>query len=134
MRLRDGTEEHVRYIGIDTPETVHPEKPVEWLGHEATEANRRLLTNGPLMLEFDIQERDQYGQLLAYVWAGEVSVNVELVRMGFAYVSTWPPNMRLAKALVQAQKVARAAEAGLWSERTIEGAGPTPSSSTGGTG
>lgn len=124
---------HNCYIGVDTPETVHPEKPVEWLGHEATEANRRLLANGPLLLEIDTQERDHYGRLLAYVWAGGVSVNVELVRMGFAYVSTWPPNMRLAKVLVEAQKAARAAEAGLWGQWTIEGERPMPPPTTGGT-
>lgn len=130
VRMPNGTEEHVRYIGVDTPETVHPEKPVEWLGREATEANRRLLARGPLLLERDVQERDQYGRLLVYAWVGEVSVNIELVRTGFAYVSTWPPNMRLAKVLVAAQKVARAAEVGLWSSGRTEGEQPASPPST----
>lgn len=117
VRLAGGREERVRYLGIDTPETVHPQKPVEWMGAEATAENRRLLESGPLRLVTDVEKRDRYGRLLAYVWAGPAFVNWELVRNGYAYVSTVPPNVRFAKEFVRAQRAARAAGLGLWGSR-----------------
>ncbi|MBC7293105.1 MAG: thermonuclease family protein, partial [Thermoleophilia bacterium] len=61
VRMPDGHTEKVRYLGVDTPETVHPEKPVEPMGEEAAAFNRALVEAGPLRLELDVQERDQYG-------------------------------------------------------------------------
>ena len=95
--LKNG--ERVRYIGIDTPETVHPTKPVEYYGKEATQANRRLVENKVVRLEFDVQTRDKYGRLLAYVWVvhhgvDSIFVNAELVRQGYAKVSTYPPDRK----------------------------------------
>ncbi|GAB4262533.1 MAG: hypothetical protein Kow00122_18940 [Thermoleophilia bacterium] len=117
VRLAGGRKERVRYLGIDTPETVHPQKPVEWMGAEATAENSRLLGSGPLRLVTDVEKRDRYGRLLAYVWAGPVFVNWELVRNGYAYVSTVPPNVRFVKEFVGAQRAARAAGLGLWGSR-----------------
>jgi len=114
VRMPDGRTEKVRYLGVDTPETVHPEKPVETMGEEAAAFNRALVEAGPLRLELDVQERDQYSRLLAYVWAGDVFVNLELVREGYAYVYTIPPNVRYAKEFVQAQREARKERRGLW--------------------
>jgi micrococcal nuclease len=88
-----GRHERVRYIGIDTSETKHPSQGVEPYGPEATEANRRLVGGQMVRLEFDVQPRDQYGRLLAYVYVGEVMVNAELMRQGYALLSTYPPNV-----------------------------------------
>ena len=110
----EGQTYKVRYIGIDTPETVHPDKGVEWMGPEATEANRRLVEVQVVLLEKDVSETDKYGRLLRYVWVGELMVNAELVRLGFAQVSTYPPDVRYQDTFLQLQREAREAERGLW--------------------
>jgi len=109
IELADG--EHVRYIGIDTPEM----RPVEAWAEAATEANRELVGARMVRLEPDVQERDRYGRLLAYVWAGDMLVNEELLRRGFAQVSTYPPNVRYERRFLAAQREAREAGRGLWS-------------------
>lgn len=63
-----GDQVTVRYIGIDTPETKHPTKPVEHYGKEASEANRKLVDGRTVQLEFDVQQFDKYGRTLAYVY------------------------------------------------------------------
>ncbi len=72
----------VRYIGMDTPETVAPNTPVQWMGPEATVANKALVENKTVSLEKDVSETDRYGHLLRYVYVGDVFVNAELVRQG----------------------------------------------------
>jgi len=116
----DGVVYTVRYIGIDTPETVHPSLPVEPLGKEAMVKNAELVADKMVMLEKDVSETDQYGRLLRYVWVGEVLVNAELVRLGYAQVSTYPPDVRYQDLLLSLQREARAEERGLW------GLHPTP--------
>lgn len=116
VRLPDSREERVRYIGIDAPESVHPEKPVEPFALEASSRNRELVEGRSLLLELDVQERDQYGRLLAFVWADGEMVNLQLVREGLAWVTTYPPNVRHVEALVEAQRHARRDELGVWSE------------------
>jgi len=66
-------------------------------------------------LELDVQERDRYGRLLAYVWVGDTMVNAELVRRGYAQVMTIPPNVKYQQLLVKLQREAREAGRGLWS-------------------
>ncbi len=117
-RMPDGSVESVRYIGIDTPESVHPSEPVEYMGPEASAYNQRLMEEGPLHLEFDVQERDKYGRLLAYVWAGDVFVNRRLVLDGYAQVSTYPPNVKHESEFLDAQEKARTAVVGLWAPTT----------------
>jgi len=105
----------VRYIGIDTPETVHPDRPIEWMGPEASEANRRLVEGQTVYLEKDVSEVDQYGRLLRYVYLADGTfVNAELVRMGYAQVSTFPPDVRYQDLFLEKQREAREAERGLW--------------------
>lgn len=114
-----GTIYDVRYIGIDTPETVHPSEPVEWMGPEASEANRRLVGGQTVYLEKDVSETDRYGRLLRYVFLFDGTfVNLELVRLGFAQVSTYPPDVRYQDLFLAAQQEARDAGRGFW--------GPTP--------
>lgn len=106
--------EKVRYIGVDTPEVHHPTKGEQPGGREATAQNRALVGGRPVRLELDVQERDRHGRLLAYVWVGEVMVNAELVRRGYAQVMTVPPNVRHQHLFVKLQRDAREAERGLW--------------------
>ena len=113
VRLASGVEK-VRYIGVDTPEVHHPTRGEEPGGPEATEVNRRLLGHDPVRLETDVQLRDRYGRLLAYVWVGDVMVNAELVRLGYAQVMTIPPNVRYQEIFVKLQREAREAGRGLW--------------------
>ena len=82
----DGQVCTVRYIGVDTPEAV------EWMGPEARAANKELVEGKTVSLEKDISETDKYGRLLRYVWVGDLMVNAELVRLGYAQVSTYPPD------------------------------------------
>jgi micrococcal nuclease len=117
----------VRYTGIDTPETVHPSKPVECFGREASEKNCQLVEGKTVRLEKDVSETDSYGRLLRYVWVGDNFVNDYLVRQGYAYAYTYPPDVKYAEQFVQAQREARENNRGLWvacQETTIQ---PPPS-------
>lgn len=115
VRMADGREEKVRYIGIDAPEVAHADAPGEYLGDEATAHNALLLASGPLRVETDVDERDDFGRLLAYVWAGEVFVNERMVRDGYARAHNYPPNLALQDRLWEAQDEAREAGIGIWS-------------------
>lgn len=115
IRIRvDGRVESVRYIGIDAPDARHPARCAEPGAREATAVNRRLVKNRTVMLERDVQERDRYGRLLAYVYVDGVMINAELVRLGHARVMTVPPNVRHATAFLALERQARAAGRGLW--------------------
>ena len=114
VRLASGATEPVRYIGMDTPETNHPTRGEEPYGREATAVNRRLVAGKTVGLELDVQERDRYGRLLAYVWVDGVMINAELVRLGYAQALTVPPNVRYERLFVRLQQEARAARRGLW--------------------
>ena len=113
--------EVIRYIGIDSPETVHPEKPAEYFGKEAAEMNNRLVKGKRVRLEKDIQDKDDYGRLLRYVWLGDTMVNAELIRQGYAYSYSLGPNIAYQELFLQAELEARQNERGLWSSI------PTPS-------
>ena len=106
--------EKVRYIGVNTPEVHHPRRGEEPGGREASEVNRRLVHGKQVRLELDVQPRDRYGRLLAYVWAGHTMINAELVRLGYAQVMTVPPNVRHQEMFLQLQRDARQAGRGLW--------------------
>ncbi len=104
----------VRYIGIDTPETSHPQKGLECFGKEATNKNKELLEGKEVMIEKDVSETDKYGRLLRYVYTGDIFVNDYLVREGFAYSSSYPPDVKYQNQLLDAQKEARQENRGLW--------------------
>jgi micrococcal nuclease len=106
VELVDGR--RVRYIGINTPERNQP------YYQDASEANRRLVENKPVRLEFDQDTFDQYGRTLAYIWADGVLVNREIVRLGFANGFTVPPNVRYEAQIRTAEQEARDAGRGLW--------------------
>jgi micrococcal nuclease len=106
--------EKIRYIGIDAPEIHHPSRGAEPGGREAAALNRCLVGGRHVRLELDVRARDQYGRLLAYVWAADMMVNAELVRLGYAQVMTVPPNVRYQALFLKLQREARAAGRGLW--------------------
>jgi micrococcal nuclease len=115
IRVRiNGRVEKVRYIGVNTPEVHHPSRGEEPGGQEATAVNTSLVAGRPVRLELDVQVRDRYGRLLAYVWVDDVMVNAELVRRGYAQVMTIPPNVRYQELLLKLQREAREAGRGLW--------------------
>ena len=99
----------VRYIGIDTPEKG---EPYYW---EALEANRSLVEGKRIRLEEDVEDRDEYGRLLRYIWVNDTMVNAELVRLGCAYSYSYPPNVKYQTYFLQMEKEAREHERGLWS-------------------
>ena len=106
--------EKVRYIGVNTPESHHPTRGEEPGSREAAEMNRRLVAGQRVRLELDVRARDRHGRLLAYVWVGDLMVNAELVRLGYAQVMTVPPNLKHQELFVKLQREARDAGRGLW--------------------
>jgi micrococcal nuclease len=109
----------VRYIGIDTPETVDPLTDMQCFGKEAAEANRRLVEGKMVELEKDLSETDKYDRLLRYVYVditgrGLVMVNEELVRLGFAKSSSYPPDVKYQDKFRLGETQARTASVGLW--------------------
>ena len=113
----DGRRERVRYIGVDTPESVRPDTPDECYGERAAAANRRLVAGRRVRLVLDVEERDRFGRLLAYVYRAEDGrfVNAALVRGGHARTLTVPPNVRFAARFARLATEARRARRGLWS-------------------
>ena len=113
VRLADRIEK-VRYTGVNTPEVHHPRRGEEAGGREAAEVNHALVSGKRVRLELDVQTRDRYGRLLAYVWVDDLMVNAELVRRGYAQVMTLPPNVRYQALFLKLQRDAREAGRGLW--------------------
>jgi len=114
IRCRDGA--RVRLIGIDAPEL--DQEPFGPRSRAALE--RRLPVGTVVTLEFDVQPRDQYGRLLAYVWRDGRLVNEQQVADGYAATLTVPPNVRLAERFREALTSARDRRAGLWAENGFE--------------
>jgi micrococcal nuclease len=111
-----GTRETVRYIGVDTPETKHPTKGVECYGAEASASNARLVAGEPVRLVRDVEERDRYGRLLAYVYRVRdgLFVNAELARLGYARPLSIAPDVRYADRFADLARAAREQGRGLW--------------------
>jgi len=128
--VRLGTRvERVRLIGIDAPEAHDSAKldrdarrshrskaAIEAMGRRATEFTARRLAERTVGLELDVEQRDPYGRLLAYVWLPDGTLfNAEILRAGYAHVLTIPPNVRYSSRFLRLQQEARAAGRGLWS-------------------
>jgi micrococcal nuclease len=117
----DGQDEVVRLIGIDTPEVKDPQKPVQCYGEAASAFTKQVLPKGTAVrLERDVEARDRYGRLLAYVHRASdgLFVNLELARQGYADVLTIPPNVAHAGDFRAAVASAREARRGLWGSCT----------------
>jgi micrococcal nuclease len=112
-----GHEESVRFIGIDTPESVARDRPVECFGREAKARTAELLPPGTTVrLERDVEARDKYDRLLAYVVRADdgVLVNLLLVEEGYAASMRFPPNLAHQRELDDAEARARRDQRGLW--------------------
>jgi micrococcal nuclease len=116
-----GRTERVRYIGIDTPESVKPGTPVQCFAKRAAAANAALVAGREVRLVRDAEPRDKYGRLLAYVYREDGSfVNATLVRDGYARTLTIPPNVAHASEFARLARAARVAGRGLWSTCAME--------------
>jgi micrococcal nuclease len=111
-----GRREKVRYIGVDTPETHHPTKPVQCFGRAAAAFNARLVGGERVRLVRDVEERDRFGRLLAYVYRVRdgLFVNAELARLGYARTLTIAPDVRYAARFAALAREARVAGRGVW--------------------
>ncbi|MCW3016252.1 MAG: thermonuclease family protein [Solirubrobacterales bacterium] len=111
-----GAEETVRYIGVDTPESVKPNTPVQCYAKAASHRNEELVDGEAVRLVVGEEPRDRYGRLLAYVYrtADDRFVNAELVAGGFARTLTIPPNVRYRVRFAALADAARQARRGLW--------------------
>jgi micrococcal nuclease len=119
-----GREERVRLIGIDTPETVHPRQPVMCYGREASQRAEALLQGQTVFLEADPSQdsRDRFGRLLRFVWLEDGRmVNQVLVAEGYAFEYTYDLPYRYQREFRAAERAAREAGLGLWSEATCAG-------------
>lgn len=122
----NGTEERVRFIGVDTPETKHPKKGVEHFGPEASAFTKEKLDGKIVYLEKDVSDRDRYNRILRYVWLEnpgskytdedikEKQFNAILVKEGYAKISTFPPDVKNQDLYKELEKEAREKERGLW--------------------
>jgi micrococcal nuclease len=111
-----GRDVTVRYIGMDTPETVDPRRPVQRFGKEASERNRQLVQGKTVRLERDVSETDRFGRLLRYVWVDGQMVNATLVEEGFARSASYPPDVKHQELFRRLEREARAAKRGLWGD------------------
>jgi micrococcal nuclease len=116
VRLDGGRTERVRYIGVDTPESVKPGTPVQCYAKRAAAANAALVAGRSVRLVGDVEHRDRYGRLLAYVYREPdgAFVNAQLVRDGYARTLTIAPNVAHARQFAQLAQTARRSGRGLW--------------------
>jgi micrococcal nuclease len=115
VQFADGARDTVRLLGVDTPETHHPTKPVQCFGPEAAAYTQRRLLGRRVTLERDVEARDRYGRLLMYVRVDGRRFNDELLQLGFARLLVIPPNGAHARSMLAAELDAHAAGRGLWS-------------------
>ena len=115
IQLESG--ETVRYLGIDAPEIIIKGGGSEFYAREAARYNKKLVYLKKVRLEFDVEKKDNYGRLLAYVFVKDLFVNAELVKHGYAKTYIKPPNEKYKDILIANQKKAMTEEKGLWQEK-----------------
>lgn len=121
VQYNSGETKKIRYIGINTPETVDPRRQVQCFGKEASSENKRLLEGKVVYLEKDISETDKFGRDLRYVYIkidgqeNYLFINDYLVRQGYAQASTFPPDVKFTDQFMKAEREAKENNRGLWS-------------------
>ena len=111
--------ERVRLIGVDTPETKHPTKPVEPFGPEASAFTKKAVEGQAVTLKFDREKYDRYQRLLAYVYRDDWCLNEELIRNGLSEcVTKYPFDSSMKEKFRQAEDQARRERRGIWSQST----------------
>lgn len=114
---QNGKEIKVRLIGVDTPETVKPNTPVQPFGKEASNYTKKTLTNQDVYLEYDKEKQDRYGRTLAYVWISKDRMyNKELVEKGLAREKYFSPNGKYRNVFIEAQNKAKQQKLNIWSK------------------
>jgi len=128
--LKLSNNERVRLIGVDTPEVHYSDKlvrdakksrkdiaAIQAMGRRSSDFTKALCSGKPVRLEFDVEKRDRYGRLLAYVYLEDGTfVNAKIVEEGYAQVMTIPPNVKHADHFLKLQQKARDNRKGLWAE------------------
>ena len=114
VRRAGGRDETIRLLGVDTPETHHPTKPVQCYGPEASAYTTRRLFGQVVRLEDDVERHDIYGRRLAYVYIDGVNFEEELLRKGYARLLVIEPNHAHARDMLDEELNARARGVGLW--------------------
>lgn len=114
----------VRFVGMDTPETVDPRRPVGCFGKEASNETKSLLWGKEVVLQKDVSETDKYGRLLRFVFLplenGQVLfINDYLVREGFAKAKTYPPDVKYKERFQQAETEAQDNKRGMWKSCSV---------------
>ncbi|WP_227395435.1 thermonuclease family protein [Jeotgalibacillus aurantiacus] len=130
VQFDDGSEERIRLLLIDTPETKHPSLGVQPYGPEASEFTSRL-EGERVELELDVSERDRYGRLLAYVWHDDEMFNKKLLEEGLARIAVYPPNTRYVDEFRAIEEKAKSEGVGIWSIEDYQSAEDRPLESNG---
>lgn len=113
----NGKTQKVRLIGVDTPESVHPDKNKNSEeGKKASDYTKEKLQGKKVGLEYDVQKNDKYGRILAYVWNESKMYNLELLEKGYAKVITIPPNIKYSELFLEKQKIAQETNQGFWNK------------------
>jgi micrococcal nuclease len=112
----DGVAKKLRYIGVNTPETVDPRRSPQCFGQQASARNKELVSGKEIYLEKDVSEIDKYGRLLRYIYLDPsgISVNEQLVLEGYAAASKYPPDVKYQEKFKTAEEKARTEQKGLW--------------------
>jgi len=106
--------ERVRLIGVDTPESVHPNKPVEYFAKEASAFTKNMVEGKKVKLEYDWQRKDRYGRTLAYVYLEDgTHLNAEIIKQGYGFAYTKYP-FKYLEEFRKYERKAREEEKGLW--------------------
>jgi len=112
--------ERVRLIGVDTPETKHPKKPVEYFGKEASAFTKKMVEGEVVTLKYDWQSKDKYGRTLAYVYLKDGTfLNAEIVKQGYGHAYTRFP-FKYLEQFKEYEKEARENKRGLWADKSTE--------------
>ena len=114
MEIAGEGEKDVRFIGVDTPESVAPGQPLECFGRQASDFTSDLIEGERVQLLFGAERRDQYGRILAYVYVDGKFVNAELLKLGYARTIEIAPNTDFADRFARLQQSAANAGRGLW--------------------
>lgn len=113
----NGKTQKVRLIGVDTPESVHPNKNKNTEeGKKVSDYTKEKLQGKKVGLEYDVQKNDKYGRILAYVWNESKMYNLEILEKGYAKVMTIPPNIKYSELFLEKQKIAQETNQGFWNK------------------
>lgn len=132
VRVIDGdtielaNDQKVRYIGINTPESIDQRRVAQCFGKEATQKNRELILNKKIKLVKDVSETDKFGRLLRYIYLDDLFINDYMVRQGYAFATTYPPDVKFAQQFREAEAEARNNQRGLWKPNVC----PAPTATT----